>query len=324
MLQGLKNLGNTCCINTLIQCIGHSDQLREWFLSEDPHKINSDSKDKQLFISIEMARVIHEMWIEKKSLAPVRFLKCLYSSLHGSIMRGDQLDLLELWMLVIDRINEEVGSSMQVPYIEGNTDDIGLFVKSWKKYNEKSMSMLLRKIQGWTATSIECENCKHWTKIYEPFCSLGLEIDRSRTCNSFQEMFRQMFKGETIDQRDCDHCKQSHRATKSTSICMYPDVLIVYFKRFEITSDGITKKIRNGIDIPINLKFVNTDDQHNKYRLSSIGNHIGDLHGGHYYAEAKSDDKWYVYDDIEISEIEDISNILKNNKEAYMIVYERV
>lgn len=317
-MQGLKNLGNTCSINTLIQCVGHCDHLRNWFLSEEPQRIKN-KQDGKLYLSTEFSRIIHEMWNEQRSLAPVRFLKTLYSSMEGLIERGEQLDLIELWMLVAERINEDVGIQTNPPMIEGNSLDMNEFIASWKKHNERSMSMFLQLIQGWTTTLIKCDHCGTDTKLFEPFSTLGLDVK-----DSFQSMFDSMFKKERIQKRSCDHCKCLSSAIKSTSICMYPSVLVIYLKRFEMKEDGQMKKIKDEVNIPLNLRFNITDNESKKYRLVSIGNHVGNLQEGHYYSIAKNTEKWFLYDDINISEIENISNILKNNRHAYMLIYEAI
>lgn len=324
MLQGLQNLGNTCSINTLIQCIGHSQKLREWFLSDQPHQIqikqdhSGDTHQHQLYLSIELARIIHEMWNEHKSLAPSRFIKTIYQSLQGMISRGEQLDLSELWMLVVDKINSEIGKKVETPMIEGNSRDLNAFRNSWNNYNQQCMSSFLQMIQGWTVTRVQCSQCNDESRHFEPFCSLGLDVHEAQ--GSINTMFDTMFKKEQISSRTCDHCKACCDADKYTQICMYPNVLVIYFKRFEVTATGYTKKIADAIDIPLRIKFSGME---NSYNLCSIGNHVGNLQGGHYYSIAKNpDDKWYIYDDISITYVEDISTILKKNRDGYMLVYE--
>ncbi len=86
--------------------------------------------------------------------------------------------------------------------------------------------------------------------------------------------------------------------------------------------NGNTRKLLDAIDIPLNIRFVGLEGA---YSLSSIGNHIGSLDGGHYYAVAKNPDgSWYTYDDIGITHIDDISTIVKKNRDAYMLFYELV
>jgi ubiquitin C-terminal hydrolase len=133
-------------------------------------------------------------------------------------------------------------------------------------------------------------------------------------------MFDNMFKEEHISERICDHCHGRAPATKNTTICMYPDVLVCSFSRFEMTPSGETRKRHDAIDIPFYIKPVQINRQ---YSLCSIGNHVGSLHGGHYYAMARNPDgSWHNYDDICISPVRDIQTMIKNNKDAYMLFYE--
>lgn len=321
MLQGLQNMGNTCSINTLIQCIGHCEYLRNWLLTEEPNEINYENEEEKrsnkLYMSKEMARITREMWVDNKSLAPIRFLKAVYSCLRGMIRPGEQLDICELWMLLVDKINSEVGKQERDISVRGEKDVDG-FLQAWKSYNEKCMSRWLKQVQGWTTTSINCDHCKKCTRLYEPFCSLSLDIQTKD--KGMDKMFETMFQKEQIGDRECDLCNTRSSAEKSVNVSMYPNVLVCCFKRFKVLPDGSAKKITDAIQIPINIHFENTEGV---YRLCSIGNHVGSIDGGHYYATAKnSDGKWYIYDDINITNVEDITPILKNNKSAYILFYE--
>ena len=55
-----------------------------------------------------------------------------------------------------------------------------------------------------------------------------------------------------------------------------------------------------------------------KYHLNSIVNHIGNLEIGHYYSTILHNNKWYNYNDLNISEVE-TSNIINNNN--YILYY---
>ena len=58
-----------------------------------------------------------------------------------------------------------------------------------------------------------------------------------------------------------------------------------------------------------------------KYKLSSLALHIGNVSSGHYTAICNTDDAFILYDDINISKID---NFLENNKNAYMLSYSLV
>ena len=57
------------------------------------------------------------------------------------------------------------------------------------------------------------------------------------------------------------------------------------------------------------------------YNLYGICNHEGSLNSGHYYAYCRnSNNKWYIYDDNSVREIEQ-SSIISNT--AYCLFYKR-
>ena len=315
MLQGLQNLGNTCSINTLLQCIGHTNRLRTWLLENK----DSQADDNRLLLSKELSRITHEMWVENKSLAPFLFMRAFFDSL-GGLSRGEQHDMMEAWMLLVDKINTEIGTPQVTPRIQGS-NNAEEFAKAWECHNGKCMSPWLKQIQGWTVTSIQCKACKDVVRMYEPFCCLELAISSGDNSRSVAEMFTTMFQTEDIEERTCDKCKTCAPASKETTICMYPEVLVCCFKRFEMTQKGHTQKRNEPIDIPMYIKPVNIE---HKYQLCSIGNHVGSLHGGHYYAVARNPNgSWNSYDDISIAHVSDIHEVIQNNRDAYMLFYER-
>ena len=308
-------MGNTCSINTLVQCIGHCDRLRDWLLSDEPHKHNEEKG--RVSISAELSRIIHEMWIDNMSLAPVRFVKALFMCLGDSVRYGEQLDLSELWMLLVDRINTEVGRREECPMVEGGKDIEG-FRRAWNGYNERCMSSWLRCLQGWMINRIQCCACNRTANVYEPFCCLGLDVHGST--GDMERMFGTMFSSESIEERSCDFCNSRAAGKRRSSICMYPPVLVISFKRFETIQNGATRKLTDPIDIPLSIRFAGMDGS---YGLCSIGNHVGSLDGGHYYAVARNPDgAWHVYDDIGIARVDDVSTITKKNRDVYMLFYE--
>ena len=77
----------------------------------------------------------------------------------------------------------------------------------------------------------------------------------------------------------------------------------------------------------INIKkgcILSDNNLEASYNFSSIGMHIGNLDGGHYYAICKdeSDNKYILYDDLNIRIYnEDNTKFFKKNTDAYMVVY---
>ena len=120
----------------------------------------------------------------------------------------------------------------------------------------------------------------------------------------------------------CDKCSNKN-ATKMVRFWKLPKVWMVVLQRFDNTS-----KIRNSIDIIEKLRINNNIEISSatpvEYQLYAIANHYGNLNGGHYTATCKNKNEWYEYDDMQITKIANIQNILLQNRNAYALFYERL
>ena len=100
----------------------------------------------------------------------------------------------------------------------------------------------------------------------------------------------------------------------------FPNILIIDLKRF----NNFNKKINTIIDFPINdldlRKYVTGYDKETYiYDLFGITNHSGGCLGGHYTCFVKNaNNKWYYYNDTNVSEIGE-NNLITNK--AYCLFY---
>ena len=119
----------------------------------------------------------------------------------------------------------------------------------------------------------------------------------------------------------CPKCKQSQLADKKMEIYSVNDVIIFHLKRFRNN-----RKIENLVEFPIeglNLKeYLPNKNEDNIYDLFAVANHVGGLHGGHYFAYGKNciDGEWYEFNDSNVSKI-DKKKVVSEN--AYVLFYKK-
>jgi len=290
---GLLNLGNTCAINTLIQCIYACTSLRNILL-------HSSSKNNS--ITTELIDIITKL-SQGHSLSPKGFVHKLYTIFNHILSPGEECDIGELWLLLGEKISDEFN-------IEINTNEASIsnIDASILKMNNNKDSDWQNAIQGVNICITKCNNCNENIINTDIFTILTLDLS---TNIEITDMLLSFFKVEELSEWKCDKCnKQGCR--KQYQIYKLPKVLVILIKRFNNNS----VKLENPVNILPELNINN-----NSYKLKSVGNHFGNYHGGHYTA-ATLTDKWRYYDDISIHNI-DIDIIMNNNTYAYILFYER-
>ena len=317
MLKGLANIGNTCSINTLVQCIGHCPSFLEFILKTDIQVTKIDTRKYSVYL--ELKEILKNLWVDNTSIIPRRFIEAFYESIGDSYTFGEQLDFTEMWMLLLNNIIHETHSDTHVSDCcqESGTilqkkvqDSLSVFFK-------KSNSPLNDLFQGSQIQQITCEKCTHKSHLVEP-----LAISYIDNPNIFEGL-QEILETQKIKEWKCEKCSYD-TGTKFIRFWKLPNIWMVVLQRYNLNS-----KTTIPIDIPLvipldsNVELSGTNNIH--YELKSIANHYGSLDGGHYTAVCKNESGvWCEYNDLKIAVIIDINLVLKNNRIAYALFYERV
>lgn len=326
MKQGLANLGNTCSINTLIQCLGHCDRFRNIILENDFEIKQKDNNEFSIYKELKL--IFKQLWIDKHSLSPKRFVKALLETLGNDFSYGDQFDLTEILMIMVNNMTEEthdeqfkskhlIKKNYNIPIFDYLQD---ISHKNWELFFKNSNSPINDILQGTQIQQVECNKCNKLYHNIEPFFFNYIEI----TGNHISDCFDTFLKTELVEQWKCMECS-STEGTKVNRFWKLPNTWIIILKRFnnqQKINDPL--HIINELIIQKGIEMSSfTDNTPITYELKGIVNHFGNLNGGHYNAICKNKEDWYLYDDLNIRKINDIHKILTNNRCAYVLFYER-
>lgn len=340
-MQGLENLGSTCAVNSLIQIICRTDYLRNIILKDNV---------PQNTLSHELKEILDLMHNQKHSLSPKRFVNRLYQHMNGIFRQGEQIDISELWMFLYDKIANELAvstASLECAVLDPEicieeNDDLSKCKPLFEhcdsivgKMNGNKSSEWLASCQGIFLNMLKCNECNTINYNFEPFISIPLDIPESKDiyCPSVATMLRNYIKTQQCKgDWKCDKCKKCTVYTKIIKIWKLPHVLVFVIKRFANLAVKNIKPISVNKTLCIKESSVISNmDKDFLYECASFAMHYGSLFGGHYTSVCKikcdsqneSDEKYYFYDDINISEMNqnNINRIYECNKDAYMIVY---
>lgn len=303
---GLWNLGNTCFLNSVLQCLTYTEPLAA-YLQSGKHKSSCHIAGFCALCAIQN-HVSCALQATGRIVSPqdmVGNLRCI----SRNFRKARQEDAHEYMVNLLESMHKCCLPS-GVP-----SESPGAFEKS-----------LVHKIFGGRLRSqVKCRQCSYSSNKFDPFLDLSLEILKA---DSLQKALANFTAAELLDggekQYHCQRCKQKVQAVKQLTIHKAPYVLAIHLKRFYAHDPNIKIKKKVRFDSALNLKpFVSgSSDGDVKYSLYGVLVHSGfSTHSGHYYCYVRtSNNMWYTLDDTRVSHVGE-QEVL--NQQAYMLFYVR-
>ncbi|XP_053711782.1 ubiquitin carboxyl-terminal hydrolase 43-like [Synchiropus splendidus] len=194
---GLKNHGNTCFMNAVVQCLSNTDLLAEYlglerYRTDVYHrKVNGDSADEEQQttrgeVTEQLASLVRALWtLEYTPQLSVEFKSTVAK--HASQFRGNsQHDALEFLLWLLDRVHEDANntsSSNTKAKVKGsNPVDTDSSPRSASAHQPKSRhSFVQEHFQAQYRSSLTCPHCLKQSNTFDPFLCISLPIPLRQT-----------------------------------------------------------------------------------------------------------------------------------------------
>ncbi|EKM81724.1 hypothetical protein AGABI1DRAFT_118809 [Agaricus bisporus var. burnettii JB137-S8] len=184
---GLSNMGNTCFMNSALQCLVHTKELSDYFLSgvfED--ELNADNPlGMGGAIAEAFGSLLHRIWADSgpsTSYSPREFKQVL-QKFAPQFSGYQQHDSQELVAFLLDGLHEDLNRILKKPYVEkpdweggGNLELVQLAKKSWDGYLLRNDSVIVDLFQGQYQSTLVCPECGKVSITFDPFMYLTLPI----------------------------------------------------------------------------------------------------------------------------------------------------
>ncbi|XP_028850078.1 ubiquitin carboxyl-terminal hydrolase 21 [Denticeps clupeoides] len=333
---GLKNIGNTCFLNAVVQCLSHTRGLRDYCLTKAYLQDRCSKQEPELMNAF--TQVLMGLWDVKSRdavVSPSRFYR-IFKEAVPYFSGYSQQDAQEFLRFLLDRLHTEINrrpfqrlaamATQETKYSRFRLDEEAGAM--WKKYLERDDSRIVDLFSGQLRSSLHCSVCSHYSNTFDVFYDLSLPIPKrstSRDSVSLKECLDLFSQEEKLDEENapmCERCCRRTESTKRLTIQRFPKVLVIHLNRFAMTRFSICKSTVF-VSFPLTKLDLGpyglVDCGPVLYNLYAVCNHSGTVNMGHYTACCLEDEGWCCYNDSSVTPIPE--NKLQNNQ-AYVLFYQ--
>jgi ubiquitin C-terminal hydrolase len=238
-------------------------------------------------------------------------------------MGMSQEDSCEAFLKMIDLLHVGLSYKVKMSLVKkGATDLDRLSFEAWNQSSRAGYSIIMKLFYGQLLNRTKCDECHKESYRFDMFNVLNFPITNS-TNTLFDSIghyvISENMRGE--NRIECENCGGLRSGKIKKSVYIPPPVLVFCFNRFDNDGHKISKRIDFPIDnVRFPMLFEKPENHTNTYDLVGIGNHSGNLLGGHYWAYCRSGSRWIKADDETISDISWDSLVSSN---SYYLVYQR-
>uniref|UniRef100_A0A669QJC7 Ubiquitin carboxyl-terminal hydrolase n=1 Tax=Phasianus colchicus TaxID=9054 RepID=A0A669QJC7_PHACC len=185
-LCGLSNLGNTCFMNSALQCLSNTPPLTDYFL-EDKYEAeinHSNPLGMRGEIAEAYAELIKQIWSGRQSHVAPRMFKTQVGRFAPQFSGYQQQDSQELLAFLLDGLHEDLNRVKKKPYLElkdanGRPDSV-VAKEAWENHRLRNDSIIVDIFHGLFKSTLVCPKCSKVSVTFDPFCYLTLPLPLKR------------------------------------------------------------------------------------------------------------------------------------------------
>ncbi|KAM8960493.1 ubiquitin carboxyl-terminal hydrolase 42 [Pelodytes ibericus] len=297
---GLQNLGNTCFVNSVLQCLTHTAPLSNYLLTHGHEKPCQDF----CMMCVMQTHVSQAFSNSGGVMKPTNVVNNL-RRIAKHFRYGNQEDAHEFLTYTMEELQKSC-------------------LNGCYRFGRNTQTTFIHQIfGGYLRSRVKCLKCKAVSDTYDQYLDLTLEIKSSPSVTKALEQFVTPEQLDDDNSYKCGKCKQMVTACKRFTIHRPSNVLILSLKRFSIFSGGkLSKDVKYPEYLDIRPYTSHPNGEPIIYYLYAVLVHTGfSCHGGHYFSYVKaSNEQWYLMNDSAVSSV-DIRTVL--NQQAYLLFYVR-
>ncbi|TRY90639.1 hypothetical protein DNTS_003701 [Danionella cerebrum] len=183
---GLVNLGNTCFMNSVIQSLSNTRELRDYFHDRGfESEINcSNPLGTGGRLAIGFAVLLRALWKGTHHAFQPSKLKAIVASKASQFTGYAQHDAQEFMAFLLDGLHEDLNRIQNKPYTEtvdseGRQDEV-VAEEAWQRHKMRNDSFIVDLFQGQYKSKLVCPVCAKVSITFDPFLYLPVPLPQKQ------------------------------------------------------------------------------------------------------------------------------------------------
>ncbi|XP_055223458.1 ubiquitin carboxyl-terminal hydrolase 43 isoform X3 [Gorilla gorilla gorilla] len=177
--QGLKNHGNTCFMNAVVQCLSNTDLLAE-FLALGRYRAAPGRAE----VTEQLAALVRALWTREYTPQLSAEFKNAVSKYGSQFQGNSQHDALEFLLWLLDRVHEDLEGSSRGPVSEKLPPEATKTSENCLSPSAQlplGQSFVQSHFQAQYRSSLTCPHCLKQSNTFDPFLCVSLPIPLRQT-----------------------------------------------------------------------------------------------------------------------------------------------
>ncbi|KAK9066013.1 hypothetical protein SSX86_015415 [Deinandra increscens subsp. villosa] len=178
---GLLNFGNTCFMNSAIQCLVHTPEFARFFIGDFHQEINwQNPLGMEGELAMAFGELLRRLWAPGRTAFAPRAFKAKLARFAPQFGGHNQHDSQELLAFLLDGLHEDLNRVKNKPYIksrdaDGRPDE-QVADEYWANHISRNDSIIVDVCQGQYKSTLICPVCDKISVTFDPFMYLSLPL----------------------------------------------------------------------------------------------------------------------------------------------------